>query len=72
MDTLAVELSEFDILAFSETWLRQSILTDELLIPSYYKPERKHLIRDPLGGVLIYVKDNLAFQGVVGWCDGPG
>ena len=62
MDTLAVEFSEFDILAFSETWLRQSILTDELLIPSYYKPERKDRVRDPHGGVLIYVKDNLAFQ----------
>ena len=71
MDTLAVELSEWDILAFSQTWLRQSILTDELLT-SYYKPERKDLIRDPHGVVLIYVKDNLAFQGVVGWCDGPG
>ena len=62
MDTLAVELSEFDILAFSETWLRQSILTDELLTPSYYKPDRKDRVRDPHGGVLINVKDNLAFQ----------
>lgn len=42
---------EFDILAFSETWLHPSI--------QIKPPERKNRAMDHHGGVMIYVKDNL-------------
>ena len=35
------ELLDFDILAFSETWLSPDIPTDDLLIDSFNKPEQK-------------------------------
>ena len=62
LDLLTVELSEFDILAFSETWLHAGISTNDLLIPSYNYPERKDRDRDPHGGVVIYVKESLNYK----------
>ena len=41
IDLITTELSDFDILAFSETWLQPSILTSDLLIPEFKPPERK-------------------------------
>ena len=61
MDILTAELSDFDILAFSETWLRPEISTDSILIPSFFKPERKDRPTDAHGGVMIYVKDNITY-----------
>ncbi|MEW8542945.1 MAG: endonuclease/exonuclease/phosphatase family protein, partial [Candidatus Thiodiazotropha sp.] len=62
LDILTAELSEFDILAFSETWLHPNILGEELEIPSYSKPERKDRVNDPHGGVLIYIKDTIHYK----------
>ena len=62
LDLFTVELSEFDILAFSETWLHAGISTNDLLIPSYNYPERKDRDRDPHGGVVIYVKESLNYK----------
>ena len=57
---LSIEYST-NILAFSETWLRPDILTDSILLPSFFKPKRKDRQTDPHGGVVIYVKDNIAY-----------
>ncbi|KAH3785308.1 hypothetical protein DPMN_163393 [Dreissena polymorpha] len=57
MDIITAELSCFDFLSFSETWPNNSIVTDELLIPSYQTPERKDRTQDSHGGVMLYVKD---------------
>ncbi|MEW8546337.1 MAG: endonuclease/exonuclease/phosphatase family protein [Candidatus Thiodiazotropha sp.] len=62
LDLLSVELSEFDILAFSETWLHRGISTNDLHIPLYNYPERKDRDRDPHGGVVIYVKESLNYK----------
>ena len=59
---LQAELSEFDILAFTETWLSPSIDTNELLLHSYKTPERKDRAGDNHGGVIIYVKDSLYYK----------
>ena len=59
IDLLGAELSEFDILAFTETWLNNSINPDDLIIPSYKPPERKDRITDSHGGVAIYIKGNI-------------
>ena len=53
LEILQVELSEFDILAFTETWL---------LLHSYKIPERKDRAGDNHRGVLIYVKDSLYYK----------
>ena len=62
LDLLTAELSEFDILAFSETWLHPGISTNDLNIPSYNYPERKDRDTDPRGGVVIYVKESLNYK----------
>ena len=62
IDLITTELSDFDILAFSETWLQPSIQTSDLLIPEFKPPERKDRQRDCHGGVMIYVKDSLIYK----------
>ena len=34
------ELSEFDILSFSETWLNAAVTNDDISLLSYHLPER--------------------------------
>ena len=40
-DVLSIELSEFDILAFTESWLHPCILDEDLKLANYHKPESK-------------------------------
>ena len=56
LELLQAELIEFDILAFSETWLNHSVDTEDLILESYQSPERKDREGDNHGGVIIYVK----------------
>ena len=62
LDILSTELMDFDILAFSETWLHPNIQTTDLLIQNFKPPERKDRVTDPHGGVMIYVKDTLFYK----------
>ena len=57
LDILTAELSYFDILAFSETWLHTGIQTTDLLMPNFKPPERKDRARDHQGGEMIYFKE---------------
>lgn len=61
LDVLYAELSNFDILAFSETWLNQSCQTEDILLHSFHNPERKDRFDDSHGGVIVYVKENIHF-----------
>ena len=61
LDLLTTELSEFDILAFTETWLNPSVPTNDLTIDSYRIPERKDRPGDSHGGVILYVKNNIHY-----------
>ena len=61
LDLLTTELSEFDILAFTETWLNPSVPTNDLTIYSYRIPERKDRPGDSHGGVILYVKNNIHY-----------
>ena len=61
LDLLYTELNEFDILAFTETWLNQSVLQEDIQLHSYCLPERKDRRGDSHGGVIIYVKDTLHY-----------
>ena len=62
LDVLFAELSDFDILAFSETWLHSAISTADLQLQSYHSPERKDRVSDNHGDVIIYVKDTLFYR----------
>ncbi|MCG8113681.1 MAG: reverse transcriptase domain-containing protein [Candidatus Thiodiazotropha taylori] len=62
LDILEADLFEFDILAFSETWLDQSVDTEDLLLQSFNKPERKDRFGDNHGGVMLYVKENIFYK----------
>ena len=62
LEILHAELFEFDILAFTETWLGPTIDTDDLILQSYYRPERKDRDSDTHGGVMLYVKEGLHYK----------
>ncbi len=62
LDVLYAELCDFDILAFSETWLNPSINQSDLLLDSFQPPERKDRVGDSHGGVLLYIKDNIHYK----------
>ena len=53
LDILQAELIDFDILAFTETWLNPSVDSDDLSLISYNKPERKDRTGDSHGGVML-------------------
>ena len=50
------ELLDFDILAFSVTWLNPEIPIDDLLLDSINIPVRKDRPTDSHGDVMVYVK----------------
>ena len=56
LEILNAELFEFDILVFTEAWLGPTIDTDDLILQSYNRPERKDRDSDTHGGVMLYVK----------------
>ena len=61
-EILQAELIEFDILAFSETWLNHSIDTEDSTPQSYQCPEQKDRVGDSHGGVIIYVKEGIYYN----------
>ena len=58
LDILYTELNDFDILAFTETWINDDIPSTELLMNSFKVPERKDR-QDRHGSVAVYIKENL-------------
>ena len=61
VDVLISEFSYFDLVSFSETWLDNSVSTQDLLFPNFHPPERKGRLSDRYGGVILYIKDNLTY-----------
>ena len=59
LDLIQTELSHFDVIALSETWLSNNVSTDEILFPNYQRPFRKDRTNNSYGGVIIYVKENI-------------
>ena len=62
LDILHAELLDFDILAFTETWLSPAVSTNDLMLQSYNIPERKDRTGDPHGGVIVYVKNGIFYK----------
>ena len=61
-DILYSELCDFDVLAFSETWLSPASETGDLQLSSFAIPERKDRVGDNHSGVILYVKENLYYH----------
>ena len=59
MHQLYADLSSFDVLAFTETWLDNNTLTSDIGLSNYQIPFRKDRLTDRHGGVLVYVKDTI-------------
>ena len=59
VDQLQMELSHFDVIALSETWLSPDIKDDKIFFQNYQKPFRKDRPDNTYGGVIIYVKNNI-------------
>ena len=55
VDLVAIELSKFDVITVSETWLDSTISTSDILIPNYQDPIRLDRNRHG-GGVAMYFK----------------
>ena len=62
LEILHAELFEFDILAFTETWLSPTTLIDDLLLQSYNTPKRNDRASDAHGGVIVYVKEGIRYK----------
>ena len=61
IDLLQANLSSFDILCFTETWLKDNILSDAIMMSNFRTPERKDR-QDGYGGVAIYLSDKLHYS----------
>jgi len=59
IDLLEAEISTFDIITLSETWLHPNISNDKLSIKNFQQPIRLDRDTGPWGGVAVYVKNNL-------------
>ena len=55
VDVLISECSYFDLVSFPETWLDNSVSTQDLLFPTFHPPERKDRLSDRYGGVILYI-----------------
>ena len=56
---LESELSSFQVLCFTETWLNNSITDDSIHMSDYKPPFRRDRQDDSHGGICVYVKENL-------------
>ena len=59
VDILTAELTSFDILTFSETWLSNLVSNDQISIPGYCQPIRLDREHNSCGGVAVYIKEYL-------------
>ncbi len=57
LDILQIEAQPYDVLIFTETWLSQSTLDDDLHIANFNAPFRCDRVDRQGGGVAIYVRD---------------
>jgi len=59
---IQAEFGNFDILAFSETWLSPNISNNNIKLDNFHTPERKDGPNDNHGGVLLNVKNNISYK----------
>ena len=62
MDLIKCEEQSYDILVFSESWLKPEIKDDCITIENFMSPLRTDRVDRPGGGVVIYVKDSFLLK----------
>ena len=59
LDIIEPELSNFDLVSLTETWLNERGLTQNLAFNNYRLPFRRERVGDSHGGIVVYVKENI-------------
>lgn len=60
LDLIAAEYTDFDILSFTESWLKDTNTADSIELLNYQIPFRNDRGEDKKGGgIVVYVKDNI-------------
>lgn len=59
VDIIEPELSNFDLISLTETWLNNSILNQDLAFKDFQLPFRRDRISDSYGGIAVYVKNGI-------------
>ena len=59
LDILESELSNFDVISFSETWFNKDVNNSDIILNNYGVPFRNDRDNDAHGGVAVYVKNNI-------------
>ena len=57
VDSVELELNNFDVISLTETWLQQSNLDSDIKFQGYKSPFRHDRQADAHGGVAVYVKE---------------
>lgn len=58
IDIIRCEAQAYDVLVFSESWLKPEISNDSILIENFSPPHRTDRCNRPGGGVIIFVRDS--------------
>ena len=61
VDILQIELSHFDVIALSETWLSPVTKNGDIAFLNYQEPLRKDR-HDNYGGLILYIKDSIPYK----------
>ena len=60
LDLIAAEYTDFDILSFTESWIKDTNTADSIELLNYQIPFRKDGDgNNKGGGIVVYVKDNI-------------
>ena len=59
IDISEPELSNFDLVSLTATWLNERVLTQDLAFNNYRLPFRRDRVGDSHGGIVVYVKVNI-------------
>lgn len=62
MDLIRCEAQSYDILVFSESWLKPEIKDHSIAIENFLPPQRTDRFNRPGGGVVVYVKDSFLLK----------
>ena len=57
VDIIGSEFSNFEVVSLTETWLNNSISTQELVFNEFQLPFRRDRTGDSHGGIAVYVKN---------------
>ena len=67
IDLIQAELSTFDIVTLSETWLKLTTNTNDIRLEGYHVTERTDLIIDGYGDVIVYVTNSIYYKRRAGY-----